>query len=65
MAEEEQEDENKRIRPRERARGQKHIRLRSLLLVKGLVLCFYLGWSGSILKIRTNMIKVGSMSWLL
>ena len=36
---------------------------------KMLVMCqrfsFYLGWSGSILKIRTDMIKVGSNSWLL
>ena len=26
---------------------------------------FYLAWSGSILQIRTNIIKVGSKSWLL
>ena len=26
---------------------------------------FYLGWTGSILQIRTNIIKVGSKSWLL
>ena len=44
---------------------QKYSRLRYLLLVKGLVICFYLGWSGSILPIRTNIIKVGSKSWLL
>ena len=25
---------------------------------------FYLGWSSSILQVRTNMIKVGSKSWL-
>ena len=36
-----------------------------MLHVKGLVICFYLGWSGSILEIRTNIIKVGSKSWLL
>ena len=35
------------------------------LRVKGLVICFYLDWSGSILQIRTNIIKVGSKSWLL
>ena len=40
-------------------------RLRCLLRVKGLVICFYLGWSGSIIQIRTNMIKVGSKLWLL
>ena len=45
--------------------GQKYSILRCLLHVKGLVICFYLGWSGSILQIRTNMIKVGSESWLL
>ena len=28
-------------------------------------ICFYLGWSGSILQLRQNMIKVGSKSWLL
>ena len=33
--------------------------------VKGLVICFYLGWSGSILQFRQNIIKVGSKSWLL
>ena len=33
---------------------QKYSRLRCLLLVKGLVICFYLGWSGSTLPIRTN-----------
>ena len=43
---------------------QKYSRLRCLLNVKGLVFCFYLGWSGSILQFR-NMIKVGSKSWLL
>ena len=26
---------------------------------------FYLGWSGSILQFRQNIIKVGSKSWLL
>ena len=43
----------------------KYSRLRCLLRVKGLVICFYLGWSGRILQIRTNIIKVGSKSWLL
>ena len=32
--------------------------------VKGLVICFYLGWSGSILQFRQNIIKVGLKSWL-
>ena len=40
---------------------QKHRRLRCLLRVKGLVICFYLGWSGSIPQFRKNIIK----SWLL
>ena len=31
---------------------QKYSRLRCLLRVKGLVICFYLGWSGSILRFR-------------
>ena len=44
---------------------QKYSRLRCLLCVKGLVICFYLGWSGSILQFRQNMIKVGSKSCLL
>ena len=44
---------------------QKYSRLRCLLCVKGLVICFYLGWSGSILQFRQNIIKVGSKSWLL
>ena len=44
---------------------QTYSRLRCLLRVKGLVICFYLGWSGSILQIRTNRLKVGSKSWLL
>ena len=43
---------------------QKYRRLRCSLHVKGLVLCFYLGWSGSILQFRQNIIKVGSKSWL-
>ena len=47
------------------AEAQKYSRLRCLLRVKGLVICFYLGWSGSILQFRQNMIKVVSMSWLL
>ena len=45
--------------------AQKYSRLRCLLRVKGLVICFYLGWSGSILQFRQNIIKVGSKSWLL
>ena len=44
---------------------QKYSRLRCFLCVKGLVICFYLGWSGSILQFRQNIIKVGSKSWLL
>ena len=44
---------------------QKYSRLRCLLRVKGLVICFYLGWSGSILHFRQSIIKVGSKSWLL
>ena len=44
---------------------QKYSRLRCLLRVKSLMICFYLGWSGSILQFRQNMIKVGSKSWLL
>ena len=44
---------------------QEYSRLRCLLLVKGLVISFYLGWSDSILQIRTNISKVGSKSWLL
>ena len=46
-------------------RSQKYSRLRCLLRVTGLVICFYLGWSGSILQFRQNIIKVGSKSWLL
>ena len=30
------------------------------LLVKSFVICFYLGWSGSVLQIRTNIVNVGS-----
>ena len=45
--------------------NQKYSRLRSLLRVTGLVFCFYLGWSGSILHFKQNIIKVGSKSWLL
>ena len=41
---------------------QKYNRLRCLLV---LVICFYLHWSGNTLPIRTNIIKVGSKSWLL
>ena len=44
---------------------QKYSRLRCLLRVKSLVICFYLGWSGSILQIGTNIKKVGSKSRLL
>ena len=44
---------------------QKYSRLRCLLRVKCLAFCFYLGWSGSILQFRQNIIKVGSNSWLL
>ena len=44
---------------------QKYSRLRCSLHVKGLVICFYLGWSGSILQFRQNIIKVGWKSWLL
>ena len=44
---------------------QKYSRLRCLLRVKGLVICFYLGWSGSILQFRQSIKKVGSKSWLL
>ena len=44
---------------------QEYSRLRCLLLVKALTICFYLGWSGSTLPIRTNIIKVSSKSWLL
>ena len=54
--------------------GQKYSRLRCLLRVKGLVICFHLVWSGSILQFRQNVIKItsvtikrtlGSKSWLL
>ena len=45
--------------------SQKYSRLRCLLGVKGLVICLYFGWSGSILQFRRNIIKVGSKSWLL
>ena len=44
---------------------QNYSRLRCLLRVKGLVICFYLVWSGSILQFRQNIIKIGSKSWLL
>ena len=44
--------------------SQKYSRLKCLLLVKNLMICFYLGWSGSI-QFRQNIIKVGSKSWLL
>jgi hypothetical protein len=45
--------------------AQKYSTLRCLLRVQGLVICFYLGWSGSILQFRKNIIKVGSKSWQL
>ena len=41
---------------------QKYSRLRCLLHGKGLVICFYLGWSGSTLLITKHIIKVGSKS---
>ena len=44
---------------------KKYIWLRCLLLVKGLAICFSLGWSDSILQFRQNIIKVVSKSWLL
>ena len=44
---------------------QKYSRLRCLLHVKGLVICFYLDWSCSILQFRQNIIKVELKSWLL
>ena len=44
---------------------QKYSRLRCLLHVKVLMICFYLGWSGSTLLITKNIIKVGSKSLLL
>ena len=43
---------------------QKYCKLRCFLSVKGLVICFYLGWSGSILHFRQSIIKVGSKSCL-
>ena len=44
---------------------KKYSRLRYMFRVKGLVICLYLGRSGSIFQFRQNMIKVGSKSWLL
>ena len=44
---------------------QKYIRLRCLLRVKGLVIWFFLDWSGSIFQFRQSIIKVVSKSWLL
>ena len=44
---------------------QKYRRLRCLLCVKVLVICFCLGWSGSIVQFRQNVLKVGSKSRLL
>ena len=46
-------------------RNLKYSRLRCLLHVKGLAICFHLGWSGSILQFRLNIIKLVSNSWLL
>ena len=45
---------------------QKYSKLRCLLGVKGLLVCFYLGWCwcAGILYFRQNIIKVGSKSWL-
>ena len=37
--------------------AQEYSRLRCLLRVKGLVICFYLGWSGSTLLITEHIIK--------
>ena len=45
--------------------SQKYSRLWHLLLVKGLVACFYLGWSCSILLFRQNIVNAGSKSLLL
>ena len=45
------------------SRNQKYSSLRCLLHVK-LRFGFYLGWSGSILWFRQNIIEVGSKSWL-
>ena len=42
--------------------GQKYRILRCLLRVKGLVICFYLGWFGSTLLITKHIIKLGSKS---
>ena len=56
---------NSIIPPMINACFQKYSRLRCLLRVKGLVICFYLGWSGSTLQFRQNITKVGSKSWLL
>ena len=53
-----------RFRKAYRAR-HKYSRLRCLLRVQGLVIFFYLVWSGSFLQFRQNIIKVGSKSWLL
>ena len=40
----------------------KYSRLRYLLHIKVLVICFSLSWSGSILQFRHDMLKVGSKS---
>ena len=49
----------------EKVPDQKYSRLRCLLRVKGLVIGFYLGWSGHTLLIRKIIMKVGSKSLLL
>ena len=36
-----------------------------LVMCQRFGVCFHLGWSGSILQFKQNMIKVGSKSWLL
>ena len=43
-------------------RIQTYSRLRCLVCVKGLVICFYLGWSGSIQQILSNIAH--KWSWL-
>ena len=49
-------------RPWVKGMPQKYSRLRCLLRVKGLVICFYLGWFGSALLITKHIIKIGSKS---
>ena len=50
------------VKPQKLNYYQKYSRLRCFLHVKGLVICFYLGWSGSTLLITKHIIKVGSKS---